>query len=72
MAWVKSVSTALVAGLIARIVVFPPGALADVSAGVRIGAFALGVVVYFLARRHLGLGVLVATAALLAAHLSGL
>ena len=53
-AWVKAVSTALVSGLIARIVVFPPGALADVGMAVRIGAFTLGVVAYFLAGRHLG------------------
>jgi branched-subunit amino acid transport protein len=72
MAWVKAVSTALVAGLVARIVLFPPGALADVSPSVRVLAFALGVAVYFLARRHLGIGVLVATGALLGAHLSGL
>lgn len=66
--WVKAVSTALVSGLIARVVIFPPGALADVSLAIRLGAFALGVAVYFLARRHLGLGVLSAAAALVAAH----
>ncbi|MGB0087071.1 MAG: AzlD domain-containing protein [Rhodomicrobiaceae bacterium] len=70
--WVKSVSTALVAGLIAHIVIFPPGALANVTLTVRLGAFGLGIAVYFLARRHLGLGVLTATLALLAAHVSGL
>jgi branched-subunit amino acid transport protein len=70
-AWVKAVSTALVSGLIARIVVFPPGALADVGMAVRIGAFMLGVAAYFLAGRHLGLGVLVGTAALIGAHFLG-
>ncbi len=70
--WVKAVSTALVAGLIARIVIFPPGSLADVSLAVRVGAFCLGVGVYFLARRHLGAGVLTGTLTLLAAHLAGL
>jgi hypothetical protein len=70
-AWVKAVSTALVSGLIARIVVFPPGALAEVGTPVRIGAFLLGIGVYFLARRHLGLGVFAGTAALVGAHLLG-
>lgn len=71
-AWVKAVSTALVAGLIARIVIFPPGALADVSTPLRLGAFALAVAVYFLARRHMGLGILAGTAALISGHLLGL
>jgi hypothetical protein len=70
-AWVKSVSTALVAGLVARIVTFPPGALAEISTPVRIGAFALGIAVYYAARRHMGLGILAATLSLIAAHLLG-
>ena len=70
-AWVKAVSTALVSGLIARIVVFPPGALADVGMAVRIGAFLFGIAVYFLAGRHLGLGVLVGTAVLIGANFLG-
>ena len=70
-AWVKAVSTALVAGLVARIVIFPPGALAQVSTPVRIGAFLLGIAVYYAARRHLGLGILAATLSLIAAHLLG-
>ncbi|WP_088360697.1 AzlD domain-containing protein [Rhodomicrobium vannielii] len=70
-AWVKAVSTALVAGLIARIVIFPPGALADLSTPVRLGAFALGVAMYFLARRHMGLGIATGTGVLIAGHLLG-
>ncbi len=70
-AWVRSVSTALVAGLIARIVVFPPGALADIGTPLRLGAFAFGVAVYFAAGRHMGLGILAATAALIGGHLLG-
>ena len=72
LAWVKAVSTALVSGLIARIVVFPPGALAEIALPVRIGAFLLGIGVYFLAGRRLGLGVLAGTAALIGAHQFGL
>jgi len=68
----KAVSTALVAGLISRIVVFPPGALADVSLLVRLGAFGVGVGIFFLARRHMGVGILAGTAGLMASHLLGL
>jgi hypothetical protein len=71
-AWVKAVSTALVAGLVARIVIFPPGALAQVSSPVRIGAFLLGIAIYYAARRHLGLGIFAATLSLIGAHLLGL
>lgn len=70
--WVRAVSTALVAGLISRIILFPPGALAEISALVRICAFGTGVVTFFLARYHMGAGILVGTAALIAAHLMGL
>ena len=66
--WVKAVSTTLVAGLVARTVIFPPGALADIHLSTRVGAFALGVAVYFLSRRHLGLGILSAVSALILAQ----
>ncbi len=66
--WVKAVSTALIAGLVARTLLFPPGALAEVPLGIRIGAFALGVAVYFAARRHMGLGILCAALALILAQ----
>ena len=71
-AWVKAVSTALVAGLIARIVIFPPGALADISTPLRLGAFALAVGVYFATRRNMGAGILTGTGALIAGHMLGL
>jgi Branched-chain amino acid transport protein (AzlD) len=66
--WVKAVSTALVAGLIARTVIYPPGALADIHLMVRVGAFGLGVAVFFLTRRHLGLGIFSAASALILAQ----
>jgi branched-subunit amino acid transport protein len=70
-AWVKAVSTALVSGLIARIVVFPPGALADIGTPERIGAFLFGVGAYYLVGRHLGLGVLAGTLALIGVYCLG-
>ena len=41
--WVRAVSTALVAALVARIVVFPAGALEAVAWPVRFGAFGLSI-----------------------------
>jgi hypothetical protein len=66
--WVKSVSMALVAGLISRIIVFPPGALADVSLTVRAIALVIGVSVFLLTRWNMGFGILAGTSALMALH----
>ncbi len=63
--WVRTVSTALVAGLVARMVLLPAGALASVPQGVRLGAFLLGVCIYFLARKSLAAGVLSGAGALM-------
>lgn len=54
--WVKAVSTALVAGLIARMIVFPSGALASVVAPARYGAFLGGVALFLLLPARLGHG----------------
>jgi hypothetical protein len=66
--WVRAVSSAIVAGLVARIVVFPTGALAVMSAPTRYGAAAVGVAAFFAARKSLGVGVAVGTLALLAGY----
>ena len=63
--WVGFVSTALVSGLISRLVVFAPGTLADIDILIRLIAFACGIVIFYLARRHLGIGVLAGVATLL-------
>ena len=55
--WVRAVSTALVAALVARLVLFPAGALEAVPMLVRIGAFAGGLACFFLAGRSLWGGV---------------
>lgn len=67
--WVKAVSTALVAGLVTRIVLFPPGALADIELAIRAGSFTLGIAAFFVARRNLAFGVLAGTLMLISAHL---
>jgi hypothetical protein len=62
--WIKDVSTALLAGLVARLVFFPPDALAQVPMLIRTGAFASALLVYFLSGGQVvlslayGLGVL--------------
>jgi hypothetical protein len=63
MLWVKDVSTALVAAIIARLLLEPTGALAGVGASVRLGAFAAGVAAYYLIRRNLLIGLACAEAA---------
>ncbi|MEW5424773.1 AzlD domain-containing protein [Amorphus sp. 3PC139-8] len=61
-AWIKAVATALVAGLIAQLILFPNGALADVAMEVRVGAALAGLAVYFVTGKRLVLGLLVAEA----------
>lgn len=60
----RAISTALVAALIARIVCFPPGALAEAPLLLRLGAFAIGLGVYFAGRRAMALGIFVGEAVL--------
>ena len=45
--WVRAVATALVAGMVTRMLLFPAGALADVALTVRLTAFAGGFVCYY-------------------------
>lgn len=53
----RIVSTAIVSGLVGRIVVFPAGALADTSTALRIIACLIGCAAYSLGGHRLGLGV---------------
>ena len=65
----RAVATAILTGVVGKLVIFAPGALASVSVGVRIGAAALGLVAYALARRSVLGGVVVATLAMMAGML---
>ncbi|MFT4077974.1 AzlD domain-containing protein [Rhodomicrobium lacus] len=67
-AWVKDVSTALVAALIARMLLSPTGALAGVGDAVRFIAFGAGLAAFGLSGRRLAVGLLAAEAAFFAAH----
>jgi len=66
--WVRAVSTALVAGLVARMILLPVGALAEVPVTVRLAAFATGLGAYFLTGRQLLYGVFGGAAAVVAAQ----
>ncbi|MHC2334100.1 AzlD domain-containing protein [Bradyrhizobium sp. USDA 4454] len=57
--WVRAVATAILAGIIAQIVVQPPGALASVPDWLRYGAVAAGFIVFMLARKSIFAGVIV-------------
>jgi len=55
--WVRAVATAILAGVIAQILVQPPGALASVPPVLRYGALAAGFVAFVLTRRSIFAGV---------------
>jgi branched-subunit amino acid transport protein len=55
--WVKAVATAILAGVIAEILVHPPGALASVPDFLRYGALIVGFIVFMLTRRSIFAGV---------------
>ncbi len=56
--WVRAVATAILAGVIAQIVVQPPGALASVPDWLRYGAVAAGFAVFLLTRKSIFAGVI--------------
>ncbi|WP_454627483.1 AzlD domain-containing protein [Bradyrhizobium cenepequi] len=55
--WVRAVATAILAGVIAQIVVQPPGALASVPALLRYGAVAAGFAAFMVSRKSIFAGV---------------
>lgn len=55
--WVRAVATAILAGVIAQIMVQPPGALAGIPDALRYGAVVAGFVVFVVARRSILAGV---------------
>ncbi len=64
--WVKDVSTALVAALVARMLIAPAGALAGIADPVRFVAFAIAILVYLVSKRRLALALACGEAAFLA------
>jgi hypothetical protein len=63
--WARAVATAVLAGVIAKILLFPPGALASVPLIVRLGAIACGLVAFLLVRRSVFAGVAAGEVALM-------
>jgi hypothetical protein len=69
--WVRAVATALVSGLVTRMVFFPTGALMEVPLTQRLVAFVGGVAAYLLLRRNVAAGVSVAALLLMMVQLIG-
>lgn len=55
--WVRAVATAVLAGVIARIILIPPGALASVPLWVRVAAMAAGFAGFLIVRRSALVGI---------------
>jgi len=68
--WVRAVATAILTGVVGKLVIFAPGALAAVPLAVRLGALALGVAAFLLLRRSVFAGVAAATAAIVIGRLA--
>lgn len=65
--WVRAVATAVLAGVIAKIVFFPPGALTNIPLPVRLAAIGCGFVGFLLARRSVFAGLAIGEAVLITA-----
>ena len=63
--WVRAVATSLVAAVIAKLILFPSGALAGSPLVLRLAAAATGFAVFMAARQNVALGVLAAEAVLI-------
>lgn len=68
---VRAIATALVAAVIARLIVFPSGALAETALALRLVAAALGFAAFQFAGQRIVVGVGVALAVLLAGMAAG-
>ena len=58
--WVKAVATALIAGVIGNLILFPSGALASAPVALRLAAAALGWAAFMAARKSILAGVVAA------------
>jgi hypothetical protein len=68
MLWVRDVSTALVAGLVARMLLVPTRELAAIGFTVRILAFGTGIAAYLLSGKRLAIALACAEAMFFGAH----
>lgn len=63
--WVRAVATAILTGVVGKMVVFAPGALATVPLWVRLASAAAGMIAFALARRSVFAGVATGTAGIM-------
>jgi hypothetical protein len=68
--WVRAVATATLTGVVAKIIIFPPGALAEVPLWMRLAALAIGVAAYLVIRKSVIAGVLIGTAVMFIATIA--
>lgn len=69
MIWVRLVAAALVAGVVAKLLMFPSGALTVIPLWWRLGALATGVATYWIARKSVLTGLIAGEAVLIGAGL---
>ena len=67
--WVRAVATAVLAGVVAQLIFFPAGALAEIPMALRVGAALAGFLAFLAIRRSVFAGVAVGEAVLLAGAL---
>jgi Branched-chain amino acid transport protein (AzlD) len=63
----RAVATAIIAGVIAKLIMFPSGALADIPLAIRVTAAVCGFLAFVAVKRSVLVGVVVGEAVLLAA-----
>jgi hypothetical protein len=63
--WIRAVATALLAGVVAKLLLSPNGALAIIPIWSRVGALVFGMAAFFLARRSLIAAILCAEAVII-------
>ena len=66
LAWVRAVATALLAGIVAKLLLSPNGALASLPLWGRLAPLAVGMAAYFLLRRSVVAAILAGEAAIVA------
>jgi len=67
--WVRAVAVAVLAAVIAKLILVPPGALAGVPLAVRLGAIGCGFLAFVLVRRSVFAGLVVGETTLIAGGL---
>src|ERR1700688_14198 len=63
--WSRAVATAIIAGVIAKLILFSPGALGSIPFGVRVAAAGCGFLAFMAVKRSVFVGVAVGEAVLL-------